>query len=325
VDPQRLHRSAPRRRDRPFGLRRGPPLRRDRRARGRRDRRLVRGSGRRADPAAVVQQARPGAGHGRAGPRPPAGPARAGVRVALGGAVPRRRRTPDPARSRPGRVPPADPGGPPARRVGPRRGAAVGRGEGARADELLGQARGHAGDLRPAGLGHEHLPASRAPPPAGDHGDVRPADGGGRGCGRGRRLRSPAPRDVADRPGPRVRRSRPRHRRARAPRRRGDPCPPRDGQRVEPRRATAAGRRTRADREGRRRVGLRRGAPGRSRVGAQDRRRGAAGAARADGGGAPALGRLRRAGCRRRCHGRHGAGRALGWRPAGRRDPRRVL
>ena len=53
--------------------------------------RLVGGRGGLADPAAVVQQAAPGAGDGAPRARPRAGAARPGVRLALGRGVPRRR------------------------------------------------------------------------------------------------------------------------------------------------------------------------------------------------------------------------------------------
>ncbi len=91
------------------------------------------------------------------------------------------------------------------------------------------------------------------------------------------------------------------------------------------RRARAAHRDPRCDRQGRRRVLLCRRAARRSRLRPQDRRRRSPGAPGADGRGAAALGRPRARRGRRGRRTPDRPARAAGWRPAGRRDPRGVL
>ena len=201
--------SARRRRDRPLRVRRGPPLRLDRGPGRRRLGRLVGRRGRRAGAAAVEQQADPGARDGRARPRPPAGPAGAGLRVALRGAVPRRGRTPHAGVRRAGRVGAADPAGLPARRRRPRGGDPRRRHEVVDPDELLGQARRDAGDLRPEGLGHRRptsTPTTRCRSPSSRPSPGSPASRSTTvavdGCG------APAAVHLAHRAGARLRRAR---------------------------------------------------------------------------------------------------------------------
>ena len=169
------------------------------------------------------------------------------------------------------------------------------RGQGAGPDELLGQARRDAGHLRRQRLGHRDATAtptircSRRSRTTFAELTGEPVDGG-----RGRRLRRAAAVHLAGRAGPRLPA-------ARAgldgadrpdPARRGSPTRSGRTRRTSPApRATSATLLTadpRRDRQGGRRVLLRRRAARRPGVRAQDRRRRAAGAAGADGRGAAA-------------------------------------
>ena len=253
----------------------------------------------------------------------PTGPARAGLRLALRRALPRRGRTPHAGVRRARRVRAPD-----ARRTTrstttpARPSSAPG---GAKAPILMNCSGKHAAMLATCvlqGLGHRHLPRPRPPAPGRDRRHLRPAHGRADRRGRRRRLRCAAAVHVAHRAGAGLRV--PRHRDRRAERRVADAirAPPRVRQRHHPRRARPAPGRPRADRQGRRRVLLRRRAPRRARLGAQDRRRGRARTPGADGRGAAPLGRARRGRRRRRGGPLNGAVRAPRWRTAGRGDPR---
>ena len=202
--------------------------------------------------AAVEQQAAPGPRDGRARPRPPRRAARTGVRLALRRALPRRGRTPHAGVRRPRRVGAADPADYPLDDDAREAVVRAGGREGADPDELLGQARGDARDLRAAGLGHRHLPRPRPPAAGRDRRHLRPAH---RRAGRRRSPSTAAARPLLSTSLTGLARAfaslatatdGPQRRVADA-----DPPPPRVRQRHHPRRARPAPGRPRADRQGR--------------------------------------------------------------------------
>ena len=169
------------------------------------------------------------------------------------------------------------------------------------------------------------VPVARPPAPAGDRGDLRRADRRAGRRHRRRRLRCAAAVHLADRPGPRLPGSGGRDRGPGAPGRRGDPRAPGVRLRHDPRRAQAAQRGPRRDRQGRRRGVLRRSAPRRPGLRAQGRRRRRPGPPGGDGRGAAPQRRTCRGRRGRRRPRRHRSGAGARRRRAGGRDPGGVL
>ncbi|OPZ41670.1 MAG: hypothetical protein BWY94_02352 [Actinobacteria bacterium ADurb.BinA094] len=252
----RPRRAVRRRREHPPRLRRCHPCRRVDRA----------GVGRphRVGLPAVGEQADPGRSHGRRRPRHRAPPARARRRQPLRRGLPPRRGPRDPPRRRARRDPPAQHPRLPGRRAGARRVDPRRAPQNLTCTELFGQALRHARHDRGQRVGPRDLPRPRAPAPAGHHRGGRPPlrDSGRRD--RGGRLWGAAARHTPDGACARVRPDRrgPRGQPRGAGRRR-DPRPPRIPRRHPPRCHHAHPRNARRPaphRQGRRRVGVCRGA-----------------------------------------------------------------